>query len=162
MLPHNPLASCSLINLDLLLLQTAHVDEEIVFPSLVCKTFGSKHSYSEYSFKEIQFFEYVISSSLNFLINKIILLYVFLSVNNQVLFIYFLLLHSVLHNLFFLINDLVFFYLIFLKNPLKNNVVFLLHLVFLKNHPVVNAHNYLKSTINAFKIKFICSICTIF
>ena len=38
----NPRASGSLINLDLLLLHTAHFDKSIIFPLIVFETFGFK------------------------------------------------------------------------------------------------------------------------
>ena len=37
---NNPLASCSLIKFDFLLLHTAHFDTSIILPFLVFKTFG--------------------------------------------------------------------------------------------------------------------------
>ena len=51
-LNHNPFASCSFINLDFLLLHTAHFDNNIFLPFFVIITFESRFCVSPFHFKK--------------------------------------------------------------------------------------------------------------
>ena len=83
---NNPVAYCSLINLDFLILHTAHFDKTIVFPLLVFKTFrfilsvsflhfkqyGSNFIYAFFHLK-INFFGFIFLVKLNFLFYLLLL-----------------------------------------------------------------------------------------
>ena len=62
----NPLASCSLINLDLLLPPAAHFDKSIIFPFFVFTTFGFLLSVIFLYFKQdVTFFPSILEVLIN-------------------------------------------------------------------------------------------------
>ena len=89
------LASCSLIDLDFLLLHTAHFDRSIILPLFVFETFGFLHFVSVLHFRQCDNIVIYLCLSFQIFINPFFLLNHFISSNSFVLFYQSISLHVV-------------------------------------------------------------------